>query len=233
MAAPPPEPRVHRVVLGVEPGGVNAAALDLALVLSRVLGVELIGRVIEDIALRRVAQWTSAREIVAATGTSRPFDADVLERSLVGRMASLRDLLARRAGEHGVAWSLSTMPGPGLESLVGTSERSDLLVLGRAGQEPWSEAVDRQHALILYADTRHLRRAETLATRLVEAAPRSLRHSILWTHLHWPPTSAQLASLRRRRPAMVLLPLDISSGDAGHVRELLKVLNGPVLVLPP
>ncbi len=159
-----------RLLLGLQAGS-TGPAMDLAIDFAHLLDLELIGVLLEDAGLRRLARIAPTRAIRAAGGGWRDVDWDQVARDLdlaaSGAESQFADLtrgLARRQFEvvrGGAAFALSSM-----------SRAGDILVIDAPASaaervaEPFAslvEAAFRSAASVMLAPRRSVRRAGPIA----------------------------------------------------------------------
>jgi hypothetical protein len=111
-----------RIVIALDPGTASAAGLELVRHLSQDSGAELLGVLIEDVAVLEHAQSHLAREVLLS-GVERQLEAAVLEKQIRAQAASARarfEQLARRLGlRHGFLAARGEMIGELIKSASG------------------------------------------------------------------------------------------------------------------
>ncbi len=133
----------RRVVIGLEPAMLDAAALAAAAQLARSAGAELAALFVEDINLLRLASLPFAREMGAASAAWRPMEAADIERALKVQAAQLKRALADAAQRLELQWTFDVARGQGLPILLEWTGASDIVVLaGGAGRPPWQPALE-------------------------------------------------------------------------------------------
>jgi len=223
----PAAPR--RVLLALEPAGINPGSLQIAVQLSRTLRAELTSLLLEDVALLRAAALPFAREI-SHSGTERMLDPATLERSLRVRADRLREELARQIDPSGIAWSLRSLRGPGLETLLNEIRQSDVTVFGRAQRTPWRTQPPDRHGVVLYRQPSALQNA-AIAMQSLDRDGRL--PGLAWEAMRWDGTEQSLPLLRRRQPTLVLLAGTAGDWSAAELRQLTEHLDCPILLIPP
>ena len=133
----------RRVVIGLEPAMLDAAALAAAAQLARSAGVELAALFVEDINLLRLASLPFAREMGAASAARRRMEAADIERAFKVQAAQLKRALAEAAQRLELQWTFEVARGQGLRVLLDWTGASDIVVLaGGAGRPPWQPALE-------------------------------------------------------------------------------------------
>jgi nucleotide-binding universal stress UspA family protein len=127
------EPGSIVVLLDTSPA--SEAALSAAARIARFRGRELVGLFIEERDLIRSAAYPFAREISFLSGTSRPFDSEMLRGRLDWQRRRIERRLAEEAARHNLSWRLLVESGSAVEVLAASGLNAELLLLGKAG---WS-----------------------------------------------------------------------------------------------
>ncbi|MGM0516055.1 MAG: universal stress protein [Pseudomonadota bacterium] len=127
------EPGAIVVLLDTSPA--SEAALSAAARIARFRGLELVGLFIEEQDLIRSASYPFAREISFLSGTSRPFDSEMLRGRLDWQRRRIERRLAEEAARHALSWRLQVETGSVAEALASAGLNAELLLLGKAG---WS-----------------------------------------------------------------------------------------------
>lgn len=218
----------RRVLLALEPAGINPNSLQIAIQLSRDLRAELTSLLLEDVALLRAAALPFAREI-NRSGVERVLDPTTLERDLRVRESRLREELARRLEPSGIVWSLRRLRGAGLEMLLSEIGQRDVMVFGRAQCSPWNTQSPAQHGVLLYR--------ESSALQSAGAALKSLDQDghlpgLAWEPMRWTMAEQSLPLLLRRQPRLVLLAGAVSDWPDAELRQLTGRLDCPILLAP-
>jgi hypothetical protein len=133
----------RRVVIGLEPAMLDAAALAAAAQLAQSAGAELAALFVEDINLLRLASLPFAQEIGAASAARRRMAAADIERALKVQAAQLKRALADAAQRLELQWRFEIARGQGLRVLLEWTGVSDIVVLaGGAGRPSWQPALE-------------------------------------------------------------------------------------------
>ena len=133
----------RRVVIGLEPAMLDAAALAAAAQLARSASVELAALFVEDINLLRLAGLPFALEMGAASAARRRMEAADIERALKVQAAQLKRALADAARRLELQWTFEVARGQGLRVLLEWTGASDIVVLaGGAGRPLWQPALE-------------------------------------------------------------------------------------------
>ncbi len=133
----------RRVVIGLEPAMLDAAALAAAAQLARSAGAELAALFVEDINLLRLASLPFARELGAASAARRRMEAADVERALKVQAAQLKRALAEAAQRLELQWTFEVARGQGLRVLLEWTGASDIVVLaGGTGRPTWQPALE-------------------------------------------------------------------------------------------
>lgn len=218
----------RRVLLALEPAGINPGSLQLAIQLSSGLRVELTSLLLEDAALLRAAALPFAREI-DRSGIERVLDPATLERDLRVRESRLREELARRIEPSGIAWSLRRLRGTGLEMLLREIGQRDVAVFGRAQCSPWSTQPSALHGVLLYREAEALQSMSAARRTLDQYVPLP---DLLWEPMRWTSVDQSLPALRRRQPRLVLLAGSVDDWPVAELRQLTEHLDCPILLAP-
>ncbi|MCW3148142.1 hypothetical protein N8H22_05910 [Stutzerimonas stutzeri] len=222
--------RPARVLLALEPTGINPASLQLAVQLSHSLKAELRSLLMEDLALLRAATLPFAREI-RGSGEDHPLDPVTLERSLRVSETRLREQVARQVEPRGIVWSMRSLRGSGLAALLDEWSLTDFMVLGRAPRTPWSTLPATGHAMLLYRNSDDLTHAQQVLSDLARSISPPLPQLTVET-LRWVDVAQSLPLLRRCNPGLILLAGGSACWPSGELRALLEGLDCPVLLLP-
>ena len=121
------------VLLDTSPS--SEAALTAAARIARHRGLELVGLFIEEQDLIRSAAYPFAREVSFLSGTSRPFDSEMLRGRLDRQRRLIEQRLAEEATRHAISWRLQVETGSVADVLAASGLQVELLLLGKAG---WS-----------------------------------------------------------------------------------------------
>src|ERR1019366_6200576 len=133
----------RRVVIGLEPAMLDAAALAAAARLAQSAGAELAALFVEDINLLRLASLPFAQEIGAASAVRRRMAAADIERALKVQAAQLKRALADAAQRLELQWTFEVARGRGLRVLLEWTGASDILVLAGGPRRPtWQPALE-------------------------------------------------------------------------------------------
>ncbi|MBI4191093.1 MAG: hypothetical protein HY525_11220 [Betaproteobacteria bacterium] len=137
------EPPARRVMIGLEPAMLDAAALAAAARLAQSVGAELAALFVEDINLLRWASLPFAQEIGAASAARRPVAAADIERALRVQAEQLKRALAQGVQHLELQWTFEVARGQGLRVLLEYAGTSDIVVLaGSAGRFTWQPALE-------------------------------------------------------------------------------------------
>lgn len=129
------EPPARRVMIGLEPAMLDAAALAAAALLAQSVGAELAALFVEDINLLRWASLPFAQEIGAASAARRAVATADIERALRVQAEQLKRALAEGAQRLELQWTFEVARGQGLSALLACAGASDIVVLaGSAGR---------------------------------------------------------------------------------------------------
>jgi hypothetical protein len=133
----------RRVVIGLEPAMLDAAALAAAVQLARSAGAELAALFVEDSNLLRLASLPFAQETGAASAAPRRMAAADIERAFKVQAEQLKRALADAAQRHELQWTFEIARGQGLRVLLEWTGVSDAVVLaGGAGRTSWQPALE-------------------------------------------------------------------------------------------
>jgi len=133
----------RRVVIGLEPAMLDAAALAAAAQLARSAGAELAALFVEDTNLLRLASLPFAREMGAASAARRRMETTDIERALKVQAAQLKRALAEAAQRLELQWTFEVARGQGLRVLLEWTGASDIVVLaGGPGRPLWQPALE-------------------------------------------------------------------------------------------
>lgn len=126
----------RRVVIGLMPAMLDAAALAAAARLARSAGAELAALFVEDSNLLRLASLPFAQEIGAASAARRRLVAADIERALKVQAAQLKRALADAAERLELQWTFEILRGQGLGALLECAGATDFVVLAGSGRRP-------------------------------------------------------------------------------------------------
>jgi len=138
------EPPARRVMIGLEPAMLDAAALAAAARLAQSVGAELAALFVEDINLLRWASLPFAQEIGAASAARRSVATTDIERALRVQAEQLKRALAEGVQRLELQWTFEVARGQGLSALLACAGAGDIVVLaGSAGRstQPALEAL--------------------------------------------------------------------------------------------
>lgn len=128
-----------RVVVAIDMSVASTLALVSAAEIAAVTGGELLGVLVEDINLVRLAQLPDTIELGVLSASRRTLDLDHLERSLAALARRARQELSRTAAQASVAWSFEVVRGPVLAEVQRIAEGAGLVALGRSSRGFGSE----------------------------------------------------------------------------------------------
>ncbi len=137
------KPPARRVMIGLEPAMLDAAALAAAARLAQSVGAELAALFVEDINLLRWASLPFAQEIGAASAARRSVTTADIERALRVQAEQLKRALAEGVQRLELQWTFEVARGQGLSALLACAGASDIVVLaGSAGRSTWEPALE-------------------------------------------------------------------------------------------
>ncbi|HVC12915.1 MAG TPA: hypothetical protein VNE59_14830 [Burkholderiales bacterium] len=146
--------KIRRIVVGLEPGRRGRAALEAGAALAGHMQAELVGLFVEDVNLLHLAGLPFAREVGAASVTTRALDVAGMERALRALANDARRMLEGLAARGPVPWSFQVARGSVMAELLAASGEDDLLVAATAAWEPELAAAREALALRLGARAR-------------------------------------------------------------------------------
>ncbi|MBN2232051.1 MAG: universal stress protein [Deltaproteobacteria bacterium] len=201
------ERAVKRVLVTLDPYGQGVDALRAAAGIAADLEAELLGLLVEDIDLVRLAELPFAREIDIFTDDTEPLGGTRMKHDMQLQADRLRRMLATAAGQRRVPWQFRVTRGRVIDELMGRFQEFDLLILGQ---------VRRPLVRRLKLAVRDRRQSRVPAP----AGHRPVQPVMVLYH-DSPASRRALATARRlaretQRPLMVVLPLN----PAAVVREL-------------
>ncbi|MFW5953939.1 MAG: universal stress protein [Guyparkeria sp.] len=158
------EPGAIVVLLDTSPA--SEAALSAAARLAHHRNLELVGLFIEERDLLHSAAYPFAHEISVLSGTSRPFDSEILRSRLDLQRRRIERQLQQEAGALSLTWRLHVETGSVQEALAGMGIRAEILLLGKTG---WSGS--------------HGRRLGASATQVISGTDCTI---VLWEGTPWP-----------------------------------------------
>ncbi|MDE2335184.1 MAG: hypothetical protein KGK10_11670 [Rhodospirillales bacterium] len=133
-----------RVVVGLWHASLDAAAMQQAAEVARLLSADLYGLFIEDEALLAMAALPFAREIHYATRTWRALRPDAVESEMREAAREAQRLLDHAARATGIASAFEVMRGDPAACITAACRAGDILVLAeqaeggvRAAQDAW------------------------------------------------------------------------------------------------
>ncbi len=154
------------IVVLLDTSPASEAALSAAVQLAHHHNLELVGLFIEERDLLHSAAYSFAREISVLSGTSRPFDSEILRSRLALQRRRIERKLQDAATELSLTWRLQVSSGSIQEALAGLEFRAEVLLLGKAG---WSGS--------------HGRRLGSSAMQLLSGTDSTI---VLWEGTPWP-----------------------------------------------
>jgi nucleotide-binding universal stress UspA family protein len=198
---------VKRVLVTLDPYGQGIDALRAAAGIAADLEAELLGLLVEDIDLVRLAELPFAREINVFSDEMEPFGGERMKRDMQLQADRLRRMLAAAAGQRRVPWQFRVIRGRVIDELMGLFSEFDLLILGQ---------VKRPLVRRLKLTVRDRRRPGAPV-----AAGKRLVGPIMVLYRDTPAARRSLMAARHlaretERPLMVVLPLK----PAAVVRDL-------------
>jgi hypothetical protein len=119
-----------RIVLGLECGRAEEAALEAALALAASMGSELAALFVEDERLMRLAALPFGQEIGRTTALLRTLGREQIEHAFEAEAGRLRRMLAGAAGPLALKWTLDVARGDLMSVSLERLGPDDLLVLG-------------------------------------------------------------------------------------------------------
>ncbi|MFO7582270.1 universal stress protein [Guyparkeria sp.] len=130
------------IVVLLDTSPASEAALSAAARLAHHRNLELVGLFIEEQDLLYSAAYPFAREISALSGTSRPFDTEILRSRLGLQRRRIERQLQDEATLFSLRWRLHVETGSSVqEVLASTGIRTEILLLGKTG---WSGSRGRR-----------------------------------------------------------------------------------------
>lgn len=132
----------RRVLIVLEASRGDGRALERAARLAARRRAALLGLLVEDSELLRIAELPFTREVGAYSARERPLEPAGLRNRLAGHLDTVRRQLRRIARTQALEWSLEVTGSRLRSAMPGTIHPDDLLILqrpgargGRAGQE--------------------------------------------------------------------------------------------------
>jgi hypothetical protein len=150
-----------RIVLGLECGRAEEAALEAALALAAAMGSELAALFVEDERLMRLAALPFGQEIGRTSALLRTFGREQIEHAFDAEAGRLRRMLAGAAEPLALKWTLDVARGDLMAVSLERLGPDDLLVVGRGwrtefargrpagGQSPFRRLAMRPVAVLL------------------------------------------------------------------------------------
>ena len=253
-----PDHTIKRIIVSMDTGGVNPAAMESIVVLASRLQAELCGLFVEDTALLQLANLPFTREVTLLTALSRDLSGTSMEKNLSATAVQMQRTLERLAQLANVVCSFRTVRGPRLESVI--RESNDFQVLVLMPKKRLTEGmrqvpkVDKDHPLVLFYDgsalahnaagiIRSLNTSSTMKQLLVlttsDAAAEEIHQQFPSSHYHVRYEHIQgydinelITLVRRQAPGLVILPLqDILLRQGAALGKLLDVLSCPLILV--
>lgn len=224
---------IRRILLALEPAGIQQASLDLALQLARMHGAELAALLIEDMNLLRAAGLPFAREITWSGAEERKLDPEHLARRLRAEIERVKEALARQAESIGVRWSLQSLQAHDLRAALTAIKKEELMILGRLSRTPWSSISMPSRIILLYTGTEKYGQLELVMHRVAEAlgeAGLRIAPHAVWEGMQVAQPALVLSALRTWRPALVVALADVWDERADLLRELLDQIECPLVI---
>ena len=228
------QPEIRRVILALEPPGIQQASLELALQLARSYGAELAGLLIEDMNLLRAAALPFTSEILWRDAGERRLDTDQLDRSLRAAAERLKEILARRAQTSGVRWSFHNLQARTMRDTLASITPDELMIMGRLSRMPWTGNPMLERIVLLYAEVEAYHRFESLAHRVVESLQGTgwtVPRKAVWEGLQISRPGLVAATLHTLKPALVVTPSVIWLDQEHLLRELLDRCECPLIFI--
>ncbi|MBZ5611264.1 MAG: universal stress protein [Acidobacteriia bacterium] len=135
MSDPDTSHAIRRILVALDASPDSVAALEMAVDLAARMEAELAGLFVEDVALLRMADSPSAREIAYPAASQAPLNRAIMERKLRAQSEQIRNTLAAAAHRAQLRWSFQTVRGEVTSVLRTAAGQSDIVAIGRLG---WS-----------------------------------------------------------------------------------------------
>jgi len=228
------QPEFKRILLALEPPGIQQASLELALQLARAYGAELAGLLIEDMNLLRAAALPFTSEVLWRDAGERRLDPNQLDRSLRAEAERLKGILAQRAQTVGVRWSFHSLQAHAIGDTLAGIKHEELLIMGRLSRMPWDRSSMPPRIVLLYMDKEIYRTFELLAHKLVETLGETafnIAQHAVWEGLQVTQPAQVLSALRSWRPVLVVAPIDVWLERKNLLRELLDQCECPLVII--
>lgn len=123
------DPAIRRILFALDAVDADPAATAAVIGLAERLGAELVGLVVEDTSLERLARLPFASEIVHSSATVRRIDPPGMQRALRIRAEALRHKFEASAARAPIRYSFRVAGGDLLSEARALSPDADLLVL--------------------------------------------------------------------------------------------------------
>ncbi len=130
----------RRVVTAIDGSPTSLAALEATAGLASVWHSEVIGLLIEDPNLLRMASLPFSREVGTHSGAFRTISPDDIEHQFHSQADRARNTLWYTAERYRLTASFSVVRGPVAEELTKASLEADLLCLGKGGESVAAQA---------------------------------------------------------------------------------------------
>ncbi|MBN2331761.1 MAG: universal stress protein [Deltaproteobacteria bacterium] len=130
----PEDQPVKRILVMLDPSAPGRRALRAAAGIAADLQAELLGLLVEDMNLFRLASLPFTREINLFTGSKEDFPPSSLAQGLQAQAERLRRNLAAAAQQRQVSWSFRVTRGEIVAEVMTVMPQVDILIIGRPRQ---------------------------------------------------------------------------------------------------
>jgi hypothetical protein len=129
MSTQDKEPAISRVVITIEPDGLDPDLIANAARLARAYDAELVGLFVKVQDYLNLAELPFTRSVVASTGEIRPLNKARMEKALDAMAARAKKGLSEQAAQQKLKWSFQTLVGHAEDIVSAHTTSTDIVSL--------------------------------------------------------------------------------------------------------